>query len=290
MALARVFPRRTKATPTDKLVFTDGPGVFLPEIDEVHVSVTFSWDTARAEQLAREWERVAPVKIGGPAIGTRGEDFEPGVYLRHGYVITSRGCPRRCWFCNVWRRDGAVRELPIRDGWNVQDDNLLACSEEHVRAVFAMLKRQKQRAWFTGGLDARLLQDWHIDLLWDLKPKQMFFAYDTPGDYEPLVEAGKRLYAAGWTFAGHRLRAYVLIGHPRDTLADAERRLRQTVDAGFMPMAMLWGDGREPPSQEWRRLQRTWARPAATARAIEGRPEPEPAYPILQALYGTEKP
>jgi hypothetical protein len=31
--------------------------------------------------------------------------------------------------------------LPIIDGWNVLDDNLLACPREHVEAVFAMLWR-----------------------------------------------------------------------------------------------------------------------------------------------------
>ena len=30
--------------------------------------------------------------------------------------------------------------LPIQDGWNVLDDNLLACPEHHVRSVFGMLQ------------------------------------------------------------------------------------------------------------------------------------------------------
>lgn len=291
MKIARVFPRRTRGTPTDDLAFTEPPPVmFPPEVDEVHVSVTFTRDLRRAEQLAHEWKHVAPVMVGGPATGTRGEEFEPGLYLRDGYVITSRGCPHRCWFCDVWKRDGEVRELPIRDGWNVQDDNLLACSEQHVRDVFGMLKRQKHRIWFSGGLDASLLQDWHIELLRDLRPEQMFFAYDSPRDYEPLVEAGKRLLAAGWTRTSHRLRAYVLIGHPKDTLADAERRLRQTVEAGFMPMAMLWDDGATPPSYDWRKLQRLWARPTIVASVMKGEGGPEPDYPILRALYGTDEP
>ena len=40
-----------------------------------------------------------------------GGDFVPGRYLAPGYVITSRGCPNRCWFCSVWRREGALREF-----------------------------------------------------------------------------------------------------------------------------------------------------------------------------------
>lgn len=259
--IARVFPRRTRATPTDELAFTSAPGLFAPEVDEVRVSVTFSWDIPEAERLAREWERVAPVRIGGPALGEAGGDFEPGAYLRHGYVITSRGCPNRCWFCSVWRREGSVRELPIRDGHNVLDDNLLACSEEHIRAVFAMLKRQPQRAEFTGGLEAARLADWHVGLLADLRPKQVFFAFDTADDYEPLVNAGRKLLAAGFTTTSHALRCYVLIGWPRDTFVAAENRLRGVVAAGFMPMAMLWRDEHGACNLDWRRFQRTWANP-----------------------------
>jgi len=229
----------------------------------VDVSVAFTWDLARAEWLARQWERVAPVAIGGPAVGTRGADFVPGMYLAPGYVITSRGCPNRCWFCEVWRRDGDVRELPIRDGRNVLDDNLLACSDEHVRAVFAMLKRQRGQVHFTGGLEAARLQDWHVTALRDLKPQQVFFAYDTPDDLEPLRDAGRRLLASGWTRRGKQLRCYVLIGYPKDTLAAAGERMQETLDAGFMPMAMLWrGRGDERWNPAWRAFQRQWARPA----------------------------
>ena len=54
MRIARVFPRRTSMTPTDDLAFVDCPPplLALPEIDEVHVSVAFSWDMQKAEQLA----------------------------------------------------------------------------------------------------------------------------------------------------------------------------------------------------------------------------------------------
>jgi len=167
----------------------------------------------------------------------------------------------------VWRREGhEVRELPISEGWNVLDDNLLACSEEHIRATFAMLKRQKHPVEFTGGLEAARLEPWHVDLLADLKPKQAFFAYDTEDDLEPLIQAGRLLLDAGFTEASHTLRCYVLIGQPRDTFEQAERRLRQTIEAGFFPMAMLWRNDMGQTDLQWRRFQRLWARPAITAK------------------------
>lgn len=266
MNIARVFPRRTNASPNDEYTFFDVPGFaeMLPPIDAVHVSVTFTDDMPRAEALAREWERIAPVSIGGPATGMRGEEFIPGMYLRQGYVITSRGCPNRCWFCSVWRREGEdVRELPITEGHNVLDDNLLACSEAHVRGVFEMLSRQKcGTVEFTGGLEAALLRPWHVDLLAKLRPRQAFFAYDEPRDYEPLLVAGKMLREAGITVSTRIPRAYVLIGYPKDTLFAAESRLMETLDAGFIPHAMLYQDGKRNPRRDWQRLQREWARPA----------------------------
>lgn len=59
MKIIRVFPRRTKATPDDELACVGPPDLFA-EADEVHVSVSFTWDKPRAEQLAKEWERIAP--------------------------------------------------------------------------------------------------------------------------------------------------------------------------------------------------------------------------------------
>jgi hypothetical protein len=73
------------------------------------LSVTFTYDKLFAEHLAEQWKHVAPVKIGGVAYGDRGEEFVPGRYIRPGYVFTSRGCPRRCWFCSVWKRDPVPR-------------------------------------------------------------------------------------------------------------------------------------------------------------------------------------
>jgi radical SAM superfamily enzyme YgiQ (UPF0313 family) len=100
MKLIRVFPSHTRATPVDDLTRFGPPG-FFDEADEVHISVTFTYDKPKAEQLAEQWRHVAPVKIGGVAYDDKSLEFVPGKYLRPGYTITSRGCPRRCWFCGM---------------------------------------------------------------------------------------------------------------------------------------------------------------------------------------------
>jgi hypothetical protein len=267
MRMLRVFPRRTKATPDDPLAYVGEPDLFA-QADAVHVSVTFTYDKPFAEQLAESWRHVAPVTIGGVAYGDPGAEFVPGRYIKHGYTFTSRGCVRRCWFCDVWRRDPSPRLLPIQEGWNILDDNLLACPEDHVRAVFAMLQRQGRRVEFTGGLEALSLQDYQVDLLASLRPRpHCFFAYD-PGDaFETLASAAHRLLEAGFTRHSHRLRCYVLIGYPKDSFDQATKRLEQITGLGFTPMAMLWRPTLPKqeiwtPGADWRTFQRRWARPA----------------------------
>lgn len=261
--ILRVFPRRTSGTPDDAMVRVATTPGWFDAADEVHISVAFTWDIPAAERLEREWRHVAPTTVGGPALGDRGDEFVPGMYLRHGYTITSRGCPNRCWFCDVPRREGGIRELPIRPGWNVLDSNLLACSEAHIRAVVAMLSSQGRRAEFTGGLEAARLREWHCSLLASLKPRPVvFLAFDEPSDLEPLRVACAMLLAAGWTRESHRLRAYVLCGYPGDTVSAAEDRCREVLELGATPMAMVYRDatGRYPDG--WHHMQRRWARPA----------------------------
>ena len=89
MKIIRVFPRRTKATPEDEDVRIKVMPTIFDEADEIH----------------KHWKAVAPVKMGGPAFNELGGDFVPGMYMKKGYVITSRGCNNRCWFCSVPKRD-----------------------------------------------------------------------------------------------------------------------------------------------------------------------------------------
>ena len=263
--IARVFPRRTRATPDDGLSFFGLPPLLdLPEIDEVHVSVAFTYDIPRAEALAYQWEQAGvPVRVGGPAYGDPGGEFIPGLYLRKGYTITSRGCNNHCWFCMAARREGPLRELEIKEGWDILDNNLLQCSPEHIRAVFAMLERQAKCPLFTGGLEARLLRPWHVDLLRSVRATRMYFAYDTPEDYEPLVAAGRLLRQGGISAASHRAACYVLIGYPGDTMEAAKGRLTDTWRAGFLPYAMLYRDDTGNTDGAWRKFQTSWIRPVS---------------------------
>ena len=264
--IIRVFPRRTKATPVDGMAFVGEPPLseFRPPADEVHVSVTFTWDLKRAEELARSWGRFYPkVRVGGPALGDAGGEFVSGMYLREGFTITSRGCPNACPFCLVRPREGTIRELPIADGFDVQDNNLLACSDTHQDAVFAMLARQKTPIQFTGGLEARRVDERVIQRLQRVRVGQLFLAYDSTGAWPMTVDAIQRLRAAGLKL--RQVRCYVLSGFGEDTVAAAEARCGEVLAAGALPFMMIY----QPPDQfiqysrQWRNAARKWTRPAA---------------------------
>lgn len=261
MKILRVFPRRTNATPTDDLVWIGHPGLIRPEVDKVHVSVVFDYDKKIAKEIADGWSDLGyDTEIGGVAYGDPGGDFIPGKYLKKGYIITSRGCPNHCWFCDVWKREGTIRELPITEGWNVLDSNLLACSEKHIIAVFKMLESQKEKPVFTGGLDPELITQDIAHELRRIKTERLYTAFDTPDDLEAIRRAGIHLKKAGLKNRG--LLCYVLIGYHGDTQKKATERLNATLNAGFTPMAMLYRKSDEPYDPTWRSFQREWARPA----------------------------
>jgi hypothetical protein len=266
MKIIRVFPRKTSATPDDADVrIKCQPGLF-DEADEIHIPVIWTYDLPVAEKLEKLWRQVAPVRMGGPAFDDPGGEFVPGMYVKHGYVMTSSGCPNRCWFCSVWRREGGIREIGISEGYNLLDSNILACSDDHIKAVFKMLAEGKKKfrkpVEFTGGLEAARLKQWHVDALRELRPKQLFFAYDTPDDLEPLIEAGKMLHAAGFTATSHCLRAYVLCGFKGDSHTKASKRMEEAMIAGFIPMAMLYRDKEGKRDPAWTKWARLWARMA----------------------------
>jgi hypothetical protein len=226
------------------------------------VSVTFTWDRAEGERLARAWGAYHPTTIGGPAYDDAGGEFVPGLFLKPGYTITSRGCPRGCGFCFVPRREGHLRELPLVPGYDVLDNNLLACSDSHLDRVFAMLAAQPLRTRFSGGLDPVLITEMAIERLKSLRLECLWTAYDSEADRKPALEAIRRLRTAG--LSRQKTGCYVLVGYPGDTFEAAQARVDEVIASGGQPFAMLFrnADGDLPP-YAWRRWVKYRIRPAA---------------------------
>lgn len=258
--MIRVFPRRTKWTPIDELAFIGGVPLVRPSDQPVRISVTFTWDISYSKYLYNQWAQCySDVKIGGPAFDDHGGEFIPGRFIKEGVTITSRGCFKRCGWCFVPKREGKIREIEIKDGHIIQDNNLLACSRKHIEAVFDMLRKQKKSAEFKGGLDTTLLQDWHIDLLKTIKFKEVWFACDTTGGMRWLKRASNMLKE----IPRYKKYCFVMIGL-KETPIDAEGRLREVYNLGFRPFSQLYqSEQKRDYSKEWRDLNCAWSRPAA---------------------------
>lgn len=255
-------------SPLDKDSYYGQPGLFVSQgYKEIHISVAFTWDIEKANWLKEQWEMIAPVKIGGPAIdGEPTNGFVSGMYLKKGITITSRGCPNRCPWCFV---NSPLIELEdIQEGNVIQDNNILACSKSHLDKVFQMLSRQHSIR-FSGGLEPRRIKYDIVERLRNLRIKELWLSYDHDGAINDLVKASYllRKYFKRW-----KLRCYVLIGFKNDTVEKAEKRLVKAWELGFLPFAMLYRNrqGDYPkPEKEWRHFQRTWTRPAAMATKIK---------------------
>jgi hypothetical protein len=267
MKLSRVFPTKTSMTPIDQHTYFSEPDLFTPHYDKVMISTVFTWDKPRAERLAEAWRSVADeVTVGGPAYNDSGGEFEPGLFLRQGVTITSRGCPNRCSFCLVGKREGNIRELEIKPGNIVQDNNLLACSNRHIDRVFKMLSTQRAIE-FKGGFEAVRVTTEIAERLRGIRVKSIWLACDHRNAVKPLERAAEILKRAG--FKQWQLFCYVLIG---DDMTENEARVRRVYEIGLMPFAQLY----QPPDKkidysiEWKRFARTWSRPAAYKALLSG--------------------
>ena len=258
----RVFPRRTKWTPDDPGVYIGDPPLFRPSQDlPIRISVVFTWDIEEAFRLKRAWEKYySTVQVSGPALDSPGDEFTPGRFIKQGVTITSRGCPRKCPWCFVPKREGIIRELIIQDGWIVQDNNLLACSRKHIEAVFEMLSGQNRSVEFKGGIDPRLLKQWHVDLFNQIKVKEIWISFDS-WTAQLAVERSAALLSG---YPINKKRCFVLIGFNGESVSEAEDRLERVYSMGFLPFAQLYqNENRKTYSTLWRNLARKWSRPAA---------------------------
>lgn len=201
--------------------------------------------TGKTETLPDEIEHIMP-------------DYELYGIDDTAYGFLTRGCPRRCPFCIVSEKEGAVsrKAADLSEWWAGQrnikllDPNLLACPDHE--DLLEQLARSGAWVDITQGLDARLLTERSIELLNRLKLKQLHFAWDNPKD-EGIKER-LAVFIERTTMTKHRKPCVYLLTNYWSSHEEDLHRVYWLRDHGYDPYVMIYDKQHAP--QETRYLQR----------------------------------
>jgi hypothetical protein len=182
----------------------------------------------------------------------------PELTMDTAYGFLTRGCPRACDFCIVAGKEGrrSIKVADLKEFWAGQkhikllDPNLLAC-REHLD-LLQQLVDSKAYVDFTQGLDIRLTNDANIELINQIKLKEIHFAWDNSKDnLKPYFEHYKS--KAKHKTHGHYGTVYCLTNFG-STMEENLYRIYTLRDMGFNPYVMIYDKPNAP--REVRMLQR----------------------------------
>ena len=182
----------------------------------------------------------------------------------------TRGCIRKCPWCIVPRKEGAIRpyrtwrEVKRPDSNDIvfMDNNVLACP--HGLEQIADMAGQDVRVDFNQGLDARLITDDVAKALSRLKWISFIrMSADTDAMLQVVLDAIERLKTCG--IKPWRVFCYVLV----QDIESAERRVIALREAGASPFAQPYRDFENniEPTKEQRRFAR-WVNHKAIFKTI----------------------
>jgi hypothetical protein len=157
---------------------------------------------------------------------------------------STRGCVRRCPFCNVRQKDGDLHVVAeFGDLWSGRDTlvlldaNITAAPIEHFTKLCDAATREAVTLDFSQGIDARLLTAWHaIVLARSRTTRRLHMAFDNMADESDVRESINLMEFAG--IPAHRLVFYVLIGFdttPEEDLYRVELLRSLGADPFVMP-------------------------------------------------------
>lgn len=177
-------------------------------------------------------------------------DYELYGITNTAYGFLTRGCPRKCEFCNVSEQQGnkSLKVADLSEFWNGQknivllDPNITACKDW--RELFEQLILSKAYIDFTQGIDARTLNEEKIEYFKRLKLKHIHFALDNYKDTDAIISKLTLLKKiTNWTRS--KVTVYVLVNYGSTHDQDLER-VYKIKELGFNPYIMIYDKENSP--------------------------------------------
>lgn len=145
------------------------------------------------------------------------------------FGFLTRGCPRGCSFCIVKDHEGrcSKKVADLSEFWNGQknivlcDPNILACKDW--RELLQSLIDSKATIDFNQGLDIRMMTKEKIELLNQIKIKQIHFAWDRYQDKEIVLPKFKLWIEYAKRTNAHNTIVYTIVNFDTTLEQDLER-------------------------------------------------------------------
>lgn len=174
------------------------------------------------------------------------------------YGFLTRGCPRGCEFCIVAGKEGrrSVKVADLSEFWRGQkkivllDPNILACREHP--DLLQQLIDSKAYVDINQGLDIRMTNECNIELINQIKVKEIHFAWDNADDdLKPYFER----YSALAKHKPHgRFGTVYCLTNFGSTMEQNLYRIYTLRDMGYEPYVMVYDKPNAP--REIKNLQR----------------------------------
>jgi len=235
--------------------------------DKVYISCIFSENSPKARGIAKMFD--SPVEVGGYGINKTKlpdeiEHIMPdydlyGTGFSMGF--TSRGCIRKCEFCDVWRNEGKLRDhAPVSEFWDSRHSKIVLLDNNFVaspnwRENLSFCEEHELKVSITQGIDARLVtKEVAADLAkfwpfynWKFEDTALYTAWDRMEDEESVLRGIRNLIEAG--IPPREIRPYILVSF--NTRVDEDLyRFEKLRDLGVYPFVMSYNN-RPHPMKRW---------------------------------------